>query len=89
MSVYYSAAAWDADLEVTAKLVLLALADWANDDGLCWPSVAALVARTGVSDRTVQRTLRGLAEDGYVVAEGVGGRGTSHPTRSTTRTTRW
>ncbi len=40
------------------KLVLLALADWANDEGYCYPSIAKVARKTGVSERTVQRVLR-------------------------------
>lgn len=50
----------------TKKLLLLALADRADDDGFCWPGVASLAQRTGVSERQVQRMLRKLEADGEI-----------------------
>jgi len=37
------------------KLTLVALAETANDRGVCWPSVATIAAKVGVSTRTVRR----------------------------------
>lgn len=71
------AAAWKLDMPATKKLALLALADWANDGGgSLYPSIAAIAARCSVSERTVQRILRDLAEDGWlgVVGNENGGR---------------
>lgn len=71
------AAAWKLDMPATKKLALLALADWANDEGgSLYPSIAAIAARCSVSERTVQRILRDLAEDGWlrVVGNENGGR---------------
>ena len=87
MSVHYCSAAWRLQLEPTAKLVMLALADWANDEGVCWPSVAALTGRAGVSDRTVQRTLRGLEAEGYIAVHEGRGRGKSSLYRLTEKVT--
>ena len=36
--------AWSVPLPDSEKLVLLALADWSNDNGKCWPSVPKLAA---------------------------------------------
>jgi len=49
-----------------AKLVLVKLADNANEEGLCWPSVGLIVRHTELSERTVREHLRGLAENGLV-----------------------
>lgn len=49
----------------TDRLVLLAIADSAEDDGgQAWPSAAALARKTGMDVRTVQRTIRRLIELG-------------------------
>lgn len=48
------------------KVVLLALADASDDDGVCWPSVPRLAAKAFVSERTVQRIMRDLITSGYV-----------------------
>jgi hypothetical protein len=58
--------AWSAPTESTRKLVLLALADHANRDGVAWPSLRRIAARTGLSERTVQYALRDLQEEGHI-----------------------
>jgi hypothetical protein len=58
MSIHIMAQVWQTDLPPTERLVLLALADCANHEGECWPSIATLVRKTGASERTVQRALR-------------------------------
>lgn len=52
--------AWKNHLTPPRKLVLLSLADNADDSGICWPSIAYLSRRTHLSPRTVQRILREL-----------------------------
>lgn len=47
-------------------LVLLALADHARDDGLCWPSIRTIAAKARVEERSAQRILRRLIEKGLV-----------------------
>ena len=46
--------------------MLYALASRANDRGECWPSVATLMADTGLSRRGVQTAIRALADDGRI-----------------------
>lgn len=50
----------------TAKLVLLKLADNANDDGLSWPGKAYLARHTGLSETSVKAALKLLETDGLV-----------------------
>lgn len=66
MSIKLMSAVWDADLTPTKKLVLLALADQANDDGLCWPSVGTIEKRTGLAERGVQIALAELEEANHL-----------------------
>ena len=47
-------------------LVLLALADHARDDGVCWPSIRTIAAKARVEERSAQRILRRLIEKGLV-----------------------
>ena len=47
-------------------LVLLALADHARDDGLCWPSIRTIATKARVEERSAQRILRRLIEKGLV-----------------------
>jgi hypothetical protein len=48
----------------TPKLVLLALADAADDEGRCWPSVATLSVKASASTRTVRRAIQLLIDHG-------------------------
>lgn len=48
------------------KVVLLALADHADDDGKCWPSIPLVAQKACISVRTVQRVLITLESDGLV-----------------------
>lgn len=56
-------------------LTLLALGDWADDDGLCWPKMEKLASRSRQSVRNARYTITRLTQDGFLeVLEG-GGRG--------------
>lgn len=66
---------WDMDTSSFEKLVLLALADCANDDGECWPSIATLMRKTGAGERTIQRSIRSLESSGLVRRVEVVGKG--------------
>lgn len=59
----------------TERLVLLAIADCANDQGQAWPSMAALVEKTRLGERTVQRAVATLVDLGELAAVIGGGRG--------------
>ena len=50
--------AWEQRLAPGPKLILMALADAADDDGVCWPSVAKVASKCCVSTRTVQRVIQ-------------------------------
>lgn len=50
----------------TAKLVLLAIAGYADDDGLSWPSQAALMEDTELSERAVRNALALLEGAGFL-----------------------
>ena len=47
----------------------MALADAADDQGACWPSIATLARKCTVSTRTMQRSLRTLIDSGLLIAE--------------------
>ena len=61
--------AWQQALTPTLKLVLMALADAADDQGVCWPSISTLAKKCSVSTRTVRRSLRVLIDSGMLIAE--------------------
>ena len=51
----------------STRMVAIAIADYANSDtGQCWPSIANLSRRSGVSGRQVQRCLREIEADGWI-----------------------
>lgn len=74
MSIKLISAVWEnAPVDGQRLLVLLALADYANDDGYCWPSVPNLAAKARASDRWVQLTLRDLESNGILELVSNGG----------------
>jgi len=66
MSVRATTWAWEQDVDGTALLLLLAIADRADDDGVIWQSQKTLAAKTRTSERTVRRTLAALEERGLL-----------------------
>lgn len=52
--------AWRQQLAPTAKLVLMSLADAADDHGVCWPSVPTVARKCCVSSRTIRRIMQKL-----------------------------
>lgn len=75
MSVKVMTLAWSLDLPDSQKIVLLALADCANDEGHCWPSMASLARKCSKGERTVQGVIKQLVEAGHVTREEVRGKG--------------
>lgn len=75
---------WRLDMATTDKMVLLALADAANDDGVTWIAVASrkatskldLLKKTNLSERAVQGALKRLVESGHLSRADKVGRGT-------------
>ncbi|WP_425585159.1 helix-turn-helix domain-containing protein [Streptomyces vastus] len=51
-----------------AKLVLLALCDFADESWSCFPGQATLAAKTSQGERTVRRHLEWLEEQGFIVS---------------------
>ncbi len=58
------------------KSVLISLADNANDEGVCWPSVAKIGERTCLSERAVQQAIKVLNECKVLRIESRQGRST-------------
>lgn len=54
---------------ITAKSVLICMADYADEHGVAWPAVKTLAREVQASDRTIQRALRALEENGLVTVE--------------------
>lgn len=71
MSVKVMAQVWELDLPQPLKLLALALADWAHDDGTgIYASKGYMAWRVGAHPKTIQRQLRLLEKVGIVVHTG-------------------
>lgn len=79
MSIRVMTAIWETCLYNGNRLVvLLALADWANDEGgRVFPSLETLAGKARLTVRTAQHCLRRLQKDGVILSVGAtrGGRG--------------
>lgn len=62
MSVKASTWAWEMPLKGNEKLVLLALADHADDAGQCWPGLERIAEKCGISRASVIEHLNKLTE---------------------------
>lgn len=67
MSVHVTAQIWDyGPTDAHLRMLLLALGEFADDRGVCWPSVKTLAARCCVTERPTQRNLRTLEAEGWI-----------------------
>lgn len=71
MSVRVMSLVWDGFPGGGSELLaLLALADWSDDEGRCYPSVAAIADKTRLSRSQAQRVVHNLIGAGFVSVEG-------------------
>lgn len=82
MSIRLMTHVWMMDLHSTDKMVLLALADAANDSGVTWIAItskrsdkADLVKKTSLTDRTVSMAITRLETAGHLTRTHKPGRG--------------
>jgi hypothetical protein len=71
----------------TQKAVLISLADQANDQGVCWPSIETICRRTCISRRSVIDAVKALEDLGHLSPQKTTGRVTHyvlHPCASRT-----
>lgn len=81
MSIRLMTIVWEMqNLTPTQKLILLALADNASDEGVCWPSITTLSRKSSLARSTVAEQLNDLEQLKLIVRD----RGNSH--RSTVYT---
>ena len=89
MSIKVMSRVWEGSRQSGgALLVLLAIADFADDQGLAFPSVRTLARKARLSERQVQRVLAELATAGELVVRPGAGRRGSHLFRVTLGTAR-
>jgi hypothetical protein len=65
-------------MSLAQKAVLISLADNANDQGVCWPSIATISKRICASERAVQNAIKWLESAAIVTANRSNGRHTSY-----------
>lgn len=58
-----------AKLPTNEKFLLVMMANYADANGRCWPSVQTLTDDTGMSRRSVQRAIKELVKRGFVKVE--------------------
>lgn len=69
MSTILMSQCWPlAGMSPSQKAVLISLADQANDDGYCWPSVGTIAKRTCLSERAVQGAIKWLQSANLMTA---------------------
>lgn len=79
MSIALMTDVWKINIQSAKKMVLLALADSANDEGTnCFPSVATIVEKCSMSERTVQGHLQALEKTGLIYRKERSGRSTNY-----------
>jgi hypothetical protein len=73
MSRTYRDLAWLARYRAEKKLVLLYLAERANDEGLCWPSIEAIAEACEITERGAYKIIATLIGDGVLSKISAGG----------------
>lgn len=66
MSIKLMSQVWDMELPIGEKMLLLKLADRANDDGECWPGQEELARQCSMSVRAIRDNLNRLVERGLI-----------------------
>lgn len=69
---------WPLEMPTAQKFVLISLADQANDEGVCWPSVGSVIKRTGLSEASVRRAIKSLEKAELIRAEREPGKATTY-----------
>ena len=68
MSTRIMALCWPlSGLSILQKAVLISLADQANDQSICWPSVGTICERVCASERAVRRAINELSELNLII----------------------
>ena len=74
MSIYVMTHVWrTSNQSLGSLLVLLALADYSNDDGVSWPTIKSLTQKARLSETQVHRVLRELQDAGELEIQSAAG----------------
>lgn len=57
------------DVKTPSRLALMLLADYADEEHVCWPSIKNMALEMGCSTRSVQRAVDGLESRGLLMVE--------------------
>lgn len=76
MSIAIMNQVWQLAIPSGRKIVLLSLADQANDHGVCWPSMAQIAIRCSITDRSVRSHVAEMELSGLLRRDVIAGRGT-------------
>ena len=70
MSVKLSAYVWDgcalSGMKLSEVVIMARLADWCNDEGVCWPSVTTIARQIGAGESTVRNAIGKLVKAGWL-----------------------
>ncbi|HEN3407253.1 TPA: conserved phage C-terminal domain-containing protein [Yersinia enterocolitica] len=70
MSVKLSSYVWDgcaaAGMKISKVAIMARLADFSNDEGVCWPSVTTIARQIGAGESTVRTALAEFETDGWL-----------------------
>jgi hypothetical protein len=68
MSIKVMSMVWETEVvsDHTELLLLLAMADFADDDGACFPSVRKLAKKSRISERQAHRVIKQLCDRKYI-----------------------
>lgn len=72
MSIKLMSEIWDNEdpgLSGSRLNILLCLADHANDDGVCWPSIPRIAKRVRIDRNNVMDHIKALTKSGYLAVE--------------------
>lgn len=66
MSIEVMTWAWKTQLKPTLKLTLLALADYSNDEGICWPSIDSITKKSSLTRSSLIKNVQKLCDMGAI-----------------------
>jgi len=73
MSITTMSEVWELDIPTAEKLVLLAIADNADDDGFCYPGKKHVARKCCLTDRDVMKHISRLQDRGIIEINEISG----------------
>lgn len=70
MSTKLTGYVWDAcassGMKLSSVAIMARLADFSNDEGVCWPSIATISRQIGAGESTVRTAIAALEKEGWL-----------------------